>query len=47
MFINVVLLSLSTMFMHLILYTHNILLSVMVIHHSVMQSFSIDEKKSA
>jgi len=42
-----VLLSLSTMFMHLNLYIHNILLSVMVIDHSVMQSFSIDEKKLA
>ena len=40
-------LSLSTMFMHLNLYIHNILLSVTIVDHSVMQSFSIDEKKLA
>ena len=41
------LLSLFTMFMHLSLYIRNILLSVMVIDHSVMQTFSIEEKELA
>jgi len=40
-----VLSSLSTMFMHLSLYIRNILLSVMVTYHSVMQTFASEEKK--
>ena len=39
------LLSLFTMFMHLSLYIRNILLSVMVTDHSVMQTFASEEKK--